>query len=87
MAALDESAKSRDCVGSLTAERRVAIGHAVVEGRGQRSVKYRRLIWLAAVTAGLAQTVAYRHQVITDGVSYLDIARSCEQGHWHALVV
>jgi hypothetical protein len=50
------------------------------------SRNWRSMIWIVSVAAGLAQTIAYRHQMTPDGIAYLDIARNCEQGHWHALV-
>jgi hypothetical protein len=48
--------------------------------------KCRRLLWCAATVTGLLQAWAFRHNVRSDGISYLDIASQCAQGNWHSLV-
>jgi hypothetical protein len=48
--------------------------------------KCRLLLWCAAVIAGLLQAWAFRHNLRSDGISYLDIASQCAQGNWHSLV-
>lgn len=63
-----------------------AAGHGVANNLREKTLKYRRLCWSAAIITALAQALAYRHQLTADGMSYLDIARSCSQGNWHALV-
>jgi hypothetical protein len=45
-----------------------------------------RLPWCAAIVAGFLQTWAQRHNVSSDGISYLDIATNCARGDWHSLV-
>ncbi len=61
-------------------------GHGVAKDLREKTLKFRRLCWSAAIITALAQALAYRHQLTPDGMSYLDIAGSCSEGNWHALV-
>jgi hypothetical protein len=63
-----------------------AWGPGIANDLREKTLKYRRLCWSAAIITALAQALAYRHQLTPDGMSYLDIARSWSQGNWHALV-
>jgi hypothetical protein len=49
-------------------------------------VKWRLLLWCGGIAAALLQTWAFRHDSSPDGISYLDIANQCAQGHWHSLI-
>ena len=40
--------------------------------------------WALLAVAGLAQAWFYRHRIIADGISYLDIAKYYAQGNWSA---
>src|SRR4051794_5410173 len=40
--------------------------------------------WLFLVLAGIAQGWAVRHEIIADGISYLDIASYYARGDWHS---
>lgn len=71
----------------MSQEREARTGVAVrPEPPGGRLAQWRKALWAAACVTGLLQAWAYRHNVSSDGISYLDIARNCVQGDWHSLV-
>jgi hypothetical protein len=41
------------------------------------------LFWIVALVLGIAQTWGMRHEVISDGISYIEIAQHYAQGDWH----
>lgn len=48
--------------------------------------KTKLLVWAVLLTVWLLQSLAARHPLDADAVSYLDIAYACVAGNWHALV-
>jgi hypothetical protein len=57
------------------------------ENDSERTISKCRLVfWCAATITGLLQAWAFRHNLRSDGISYLDIARECAQGNWHSLI-
>jgi hypothetical protein len=43
-------------------------------------------VWAITGIAWLIVGLSSRHELDADGIAYADIAKSCAQGHWHALV-
>jgi hypothetical protein len=52
------------------------------EGRGNA----RYTLWLLFLACWLIQGMAARQFLDSDGIAYVDIARDCMRGNWHALV-
>src|ERR1700751_4556612 len=44
----------------------------------------KRMCWIILISAGLVQAWYTRHQIFSDGVSYLEIARYYAAGNWQA---
>jgi hypothetical protein len=43
-------------------------------------------MWIFMPACWLLEGLSYRHSIVPDGVSYLDIASACANGHWTAAV-
>jgi hypothetical protein len=57
------------------------------DGNSARTISNcRRLVWCTAIATGGLQAWAFRHNLRSDGISYLDIASECAKGNWNSLV-
>jgi hypothetical protein len=43
-------------------------------------------VWIVMPTCWFIQAASYRHNPLTDAISYLDMARGCMAGNWAALI-
>jgi 4-amino-4-deoxy-L-arabinose transferase-like glycosyltransferase len=47
---------------------------------------WRGALWTAMLASWIIEGLSYRHTIVPDGISYLDIAERCMRGNWRALV-
>jgi len=53
---------------------------------GTKWARLRIVIFLIMIAAWVVQGLSYPHQTVPDGISYLETARACVNGHWSALI-